>query len=111
MPNRAEALTPEMVEYLFDQGQLSHQDSAIASYADWAVLSLQSGFRISEYAQSHSAMCMSIFKPCAKNIDGSSKAFIHYDFRFTGPNKSQLPQNRRYQVKYVQIQWHFQNNG
>ena len=47
MPNRAEALIPEMVEYLFDQGQLSHQDSAIASYADWAVLSLQSGFRIS----------------------------------------------------------------
>ena len=62
MPNCAEALTPEMVEYLFDQDQISHQDSAIAAYADWAVLSLQSGFRISEYAQSHSAMYMCVFK-------------------------------------------------
>ena len=91
MPNCSEALTPEMVEYLFDQGQSSHQDSAIVSYADWAVLRLQSGFRISEYAQSHSAMHMSVFQPCAINIDGSSKAFIHSDIRFTGPNKSQLP--------------------
>ena len=107
MPNRAEALTPEMVEYLYDQGQLAHQDSAIAAYADWAVLSLQAGFRISEYAQSHSAMYMSVFKPCAKNIDGSSKAFIHSDFRFTGPNKSQLPQNKRYQAKFVHIKMAF----
>ena len=77
MPNRSEALTPEMVEYLYDTGKASHQDSALAAYADWAVLSLQAGFRISEDAQSHHAQHMGIFIQCAKNIDSSSKAFIH----------------------------------
>ena len=50
MPNRSEALTPEMVEHLYDKGTASHQDSAIAALADWSVLNLQAGFRISEYA-------------------------------------------------------------
>ena len=111
MPNRSEPLTPEMVEYLYDYGKANHQDSALAAYADWAVLSLQAGFRISEYAQSHSAQSMSNYHPCAKNIDGSSKAFIHSDFRFTGPNKSLVPNNRRYQASFVHIKWRFQKNG
>ena len=111
MPDRSEALTPEMVEYLYDKGKASHPDSAIAAYADWAVLSLQAGFRISEYAQSHHAQSMSIFTPCAKNIDLSSKAFIHSDFKFTGNNKSYLPPNRRFHAQFVHIKWRFQKNG
>ena len=92
MPNRSEALTPEMVEFLYDQGNTSHQNSALAALADWSVLSLQAGFRISEYAQSHTAQHMNVSSPCAKNIDGSAKAYIHSDFRFTGKNKQPLPQ-------------------
>ena len=111
MPNRSEALTPEMVEYLYDQGRASHQDSAIAAVADWAVLSLQAGFRISEYAQAHSAQHMSLYSPWAKNIDGSSRAFIHSDFRFTGHNKRTLSTNKRHFAKFVHIKWRFQKNG
>ena len=48
-----------MVEYIYDQGKVLHPDSALAALADWAVLCLFTGFRISEYAQTHSALQMS----------------------------------------------------
>ena len=111
MPNRSEPLTPEMVEHLYDQGKALHQDSALAALADWAVLCLQTGFRISEYAQAHSALHMSLHTVCAKNIDGTTKAFIHADFRFTDAHKQPVPTNRRHFAKFVHIRWRFQKNG
>lgn len=95
----------------YDQGKPLHQDSALASLADWAVICLQTGFRISEYAQAHSALHMNLYSPCAKNIDGTTKAFIHSDFQFTDANKPPVPTNRRYLAKFVHIKWRFQKNG
>ena len=60
MPNRSEALTPAMVACAFDKGLQYHPDFAIAAFGDWMILGLQAGFRISEYAQSHSSIHMSL---------------------------------------------------
>ena len=80
MPNRSEALTPAMVACAFDRGLHCHPDSAIAAFGDWIILGLQAGFRISEYAQSHSSIHMSLNETYATNLNGSSKAFICSDF-------------------------------
>ena len=96
------------MEYLYDQEKSLHQDSVIASLADWAVLCLQTGFRISQYAQAHSALHMNTYSPCAKNIDVTTKAFIRSDFQFKDANKQPVPTNRRYLDKFVHIKSRFQ---
>ena len=90
MPDRAEPLTPEMVQYLVEVGSKSQTHSALSAFADWAVLSLQTGFRISEYAQTHSAQHKSISNTVSVNIDGSSQAFIASDFQFLGHQRRPL---------------------
>ena len=111
MPNRAEPLTPDMVQFLVDSSSTSHPDSAISAYADWAVLSLQTGFRISEYAQSHSALHMPLTSEVSLNIDGSVKAFIATDFKFLGTQRRPLARNKRHSASFVYITWRFQKNG
>ena len=44
MPNRSEPLIPEVVEYLYDQGKASSQNSALAALVDWLLFCLQTGF-------------------------------------------------------------------
>ena len=111
MPNRSEPMTPEMVQFLYNLGQNSPFNSAIAAYADWAVLSLHAGFRISEYAQTHSAQHMSLDKQISLNLDGTSKAFIASDFKFLGPHCRPLAKNKRVTEPFVHITWRFQKNG
>lgn len=84
-PNRSEPLTPEIVKFLVDNSSTLHPDSASSSaYADWVVLSLQTGFRISEHAQMYSAQHMSVKSQVALNTDGTSKSFIASDIKFLG---------------------------
>ena len=111
MPNRSEPLTPEMVQYLVEYGSKFHPNSAPSAYADWAVLSLQTGFRISEYAQTHSAQHKSLSSKVALNIDGTSWAFIASDFKFLGPQRRPVPNNNRHLAEFVYITWRFQKNG
>ena len=111
MPNRAEPLTPEMVKFLVDNSANLHPDSACSAYSDWAVLSLQTGFRISEYAQTHSAQHMPLKAQVALNIDGTSKAFIASDFKFLGHHRQPVAKNKRQFAQYVYITWRFQKNG
>ena len=111
MPNRAEPLTPEMVQYLVEAGSKSPSHSALSAYADWAVLSLQTGFRISEYAQTHSAQHKSLTSKVSVNIDGSSQAFIASDFKFLGHNRRPLTNKKRQLAEFVHITWRFQKNG
>ena len=111
MPNRSEPLTPEMVQYLVEYGSKFHPNSAPSAYADWAVLSLQTGFRISEYAQTHSAQHKSLTSKVSVNIDGSSQAFIASDFKFLGHNRRPLTNKKRQLAEFVHITWRFQKNG
>ena len=111
MPNRSEPLTPEMVQYLVEYGSNFHPNSAPSAYADWAVLSLQTGFRISEYAQTHSAQYKSLSSKVALNIDGTSRAFIASDFKFLGHQRRPLSNNTRHLAEFVYITWRFQKNG
>ena len=111
MPNRAEPMTPEMVQFLVQSSSKLHPDSASSAYADWAVLSLHTGFRISEYAQTHSAQHMSLKSTVATNIDGTSKAFIASDFKFLGHQRKPLAKNKRHFAHFVYITWRFQKNG
>ena len=48
MPNRSEPLTPEMVEYLYDQGKALYPRFCSCYSCRRAVLCLQTGFRISK---------------------------------------------------------------
>ena len=84
IPNRAEPLTIEMVQYFVSQAKSTSFLSADAALADWTVLGLHTGFRISEFGQTHSGIYMSV-KGSTKittNIDGTAKAFIMTDFTF-----------------------------
>ena len=100
-----------MVQYLVEYGSNFHPNSAPSAYADWAVLSLQTGFRISEYAQTHSAQYKSLSSKVALNIDGTSRAFIASDFKFLGHQRRPLSNNTRHLAEFVYITWRFQKNG
>ena len=68
------------------------------------------GFRVSEYAQSCSAIHMSIDSRVTKNLDGSPKAFLFSDFFFSGPNRSPVNKNKRHCAAFIHITWRFQKN-
>ena len=110
MPNRSEALTVDMVTYLYDTGVESDEDSAASSLADWMILSLQTGFRVSEYAQPCSAIHMSIEDSVTKNINGTPKALCASDLFFSGPHRRPVNKNKRHCAAFVHITWRYQKN-
>ena len=75
------------------------------------ILGLQAGFRISEYAQSHSSIHMSLNEKYATNLNGSSKAFICSDFLFTSSHKRLMSATRRSIASFIHITWCFQKNN
>ena len=103
MPNRAEPLTPDIVEFFHTRAQSAHENSAIAAIADWMILGLQTGFRVSEYAQSHSSMTKPLHETVTKNVDSTSKAFIASDFTFFGANRRPIAKNKRHTAPFVHI--------
>ena len=84
IPNRAEAMSLDMVQSLLDKSKSSHPDSSSAAIADWIILGSYAGFRMSEFGQSRSSLVLPVNPTAAitTNIDGSAKAFIFDDFSF-----------------------------
>ena len=107
MPNNSEPLTPQMIEYLYDQDLALQWDYPFTALADWAVLCLQTGFRTSQYAQAYSALHMTLYSSYTNNIDGTSKVFIHSNVGFTNSNKQPVPHNRRHLARFIHIKWSF----
>ena len=105
------SLTLKMVQYLVRVSSKCHAHSPLSAYADWAVLSLQTGFEISELAQTHSVQHKSLSSKVSLNIEGTSQAFIAPDFKFLGHQRAPLTKDKRHLAEFVYITWHCQKNG
>ena len=69
MPNRQEPITMEIMRFLISQASTSHQDSPEAAIADWCIIGSQSGFRCSEWCQSHFSKSLPLSSEANKSID------------------------------------------
>ena len=75
-------------------------------------MSLQSGVRKSEWAQDSASLRRS--RDVARNVDGTSKAFIQEDLQFFGARGKHLRQDSRHargRATQVDTRWRFQKNG
>ena len=116
VPNRAEPVTPEMVDYVIDKaneaiarGEPHHLYVAIA---DWLIMGLQSGFRKSEWAQDLALLRKT--KDVQRNVDGTAKAFIRKDLTFRGPGErriTRLTMTSLATAVSVGTTWRYQKNG
>ena len=110
VPNRREPITKNMLVFWASKQSTYHPDSLEAALIDWMILGSKTGVRKSEWCQDFS----DIKKGCiAKNVDGSSKAFIATDFnlchRSARQNTSIGIENPEQNVVF--ITWRFQKNG
>ena len=93
MPNRAEPVTMDMVQFFITQAKSASFTSRDSAIADWAILGLHTGFRISEFGQTHSGIHLPAVKgtKITTNVDGTAKAFIPEDFTFYSKKRSLQP--------------------
>ena len=103
-----------MTHHLISQATTSHQDSAEVTIYDWCIMGLQSGFRCSEWCQSHSRKSLLLTTAVNKNIDGSSTVFIAADFALKNKYSCQLIATHVLdptKLVYCSTYWRYQNNG
>lgn len=95
VPNRREPVTWDMVAH--QQSLVGQQSSTSldAALADWLVVGLYAGFRLSEWAQPANVRKYRAFQ---LNVDNSSRAFIASDFDFHAD------------ATHFTIRWRFQKN-
>ena len=93
MPNRAEPLTMDMVQFFITQAKSASFTSSDSAIANWAILGLHTGYRISEFGQTHSGIHLPAVKgtKITTNVDGTAKAFIPEDFTFYSKKRSLQP--------------------
>ena len=100
--DKREPLTWEMVSYQQAKARQMHPDSLDAILADWFLVGMYTGFRLSEWAQPASHIRQS--KDFQRNIDGSSTAItskditikqslltVCYRFQKNGGNGEKIP--------------------
>ena len=101
MPNRREPVTKEMVEFVTNKAHLAPTpDCRYNAMADWLILGMYTGFRLSEWAQEKRSYRNNKFTKHKhgnkfatwneRGGDCSPKAFILADFEFTGANNKKL---------------------
>ena len=81
--------------------------------ADWGVLGLAAGLRLSEWCQQNSNTNHTLSKPVTLNVDGTARAFIADDFVFLNKRKQKVlftSHVKLHHVHYVAICWRFQKN-
>ena len=110
-PNRREPLTIEMVSAAAAHARTSTATHLEKALADWFILGILIGPRLSEWAQDSSTFPKNGFK---RNVDGSVSAFIASDFQFRGNTNKRLGSifNITFdEVASVIITWRYQKNG
>ena len=81
VPNRREPVTKNMIQFWITKHLLlSHENSLEAALIDWMIVGAKTGFRKSEWCQDQADAKKGQF---SKNVDGSIKAFISSDWRFS----------------------------
>ena len=96
VPNRREPVTWEMVAHQQRLASPLPSTSLDAALADWLVVGLYAGFRLSEWAQPANVRKYQAFQ---LNVDGTSRAFIASDFDFHDDGT------------HFTIRWRFQKNN
>ena len=97
-----------MVGYLIDKGNQQHQDTKIATTADWLILGLQASFRKGGWAQDMTLLNKK--GTYQRNIDGTSSAFIKSDFEFRAPKGKILDHTKPTiidDVSTVRLTWRY----
>ena len=114
MPNRREPLTVPMVEWVIHEAnkerKYGRQDGLYCSLADWLIMGLQSGFCQGEWAQESSTFPNTF----ELNRDGTAKAFIRSDFKFTDSKNRRINEYTKSALrhaKFTSVKWRFQKNN
>ena len=89
-----------------------HNLSLQSALADWALLALHFGFRLSEFLQTQDNIN---HKNIQRNLDGLPQAFILSDFQFFGPHKQHLSLDHSsiidpLTIESFSITWRYQKN-
>ena len=108
MPNRREPFTKSMLLWVLSQAKGQPFLSLAASIADWCLLALYFGFRLSEFLQTEENIRKGVIQ---RNIDGLPQAFILSDVQFFGPNKRLLRLDHSCSVvEGFTLRWRYQKN-
>jgi len=112
MPNRREPVTKSMLLWMLNSAQPHDSCSLQAALADWALLALHFGFRLSEFLQTKDNITR---KKIQRNIDGLPQAFILSDIKFFGHGKQHLVINHSSRVNPLTVEsfsitWRYQKN-
>ena len=105
MPNRRCPFTPDMMDTALAEPS-NRPNTLNSSLNDWFILCLFLGPRKSEWCQDASELKK--IATFARNMDGSSKAFIIHDFKFLGhKNKVLSALDAAYlkNIHAVRIRW------
>ena len=102
-----------MINHIINLSLLKDDDEPECVLADWGVLGLAAGLRLSEWCQDQSHDYFPLSKPITRNVDGTARAFIAEDFVFLNKYKQKVPFTSKMKlchVSYVAICWRFQKN-
>ena len=112
MPNRREPVTKSMLIWIITTASLYPTSSLQAALADWAILAIHFGLRLSEFLQTQDNINR---KKIQRNLDGRPQAFILTDVQFFGQGKQLLHLDHAKVIDPTQIEsfsltWRYQKN-
>jgi hypothetical protein len=112
-PKKANPLTKAMLDHLISTTQNTYPHGCRAVTADWLIVGLYCGLRLSEYCQYSSNANRG---STLQNLDGEPTAFIARDFRFFIRDKHEIPHAHAFQlppsaISSVNITWRRQKNS